>query len=421
MPKINFSNFYASSGLFTILSLGGAIFNYLTYPVLARILDTSSFGNFTVTLALSNQIMAILLAFNVVSIYLVKNNSEEKAREKAQTVQKVLVWFFVAATFLVVAFSPLVKAMLKIDEPLTFLILAFMLLAAVPAVIWTGYLQGHKRLIQVGVYAFTGAFFKFILAITFGAMWGVVGALWGVLIGTVIGLFTLWMVAGIKLPKITSVFSPLATIEKTFVKSLILYVLGAIVIVGGLGIMQNIDIIFAKALFNKHTAGVYSGISILSNAIYYVAFLLVWIILPEIDPRNRASNKRILTSAYKLLLIMAAAALLVEVLFKDVLTTALLGSEFANQGQILIFATLFQLSLVAATLYAFYLLILRSRRSLLLGLSVILPSLLLPWQFSTSPQNMIVTLWVSVMLGVIIYFITNTIFKIVSKNEQAAN
>ncbi|MBA3757280.1 hypothetical protein H0X09_00210 [Candidatus Saccharibacteria bacterium] len=421
MLKIKLSNFYVRSSMFTVLSLGGAFFNYLTYPVLSRVLDTSSFGNFTVILALSNQVLAILLAFNIISIYLVKKYPEKDAREKSQIIQKVLIWFFIAATILVLAFSPLINTGLRIDEPLTFLILAVILITAIPAVIWTGYLQGHKRLVQVGVYAFSGAFFKFVMAVTLGAIWGTVGALWGVMIGTIMGMLILRLVAGVKLPKISSMFSPFTNSERKFLSSLTLYTAGAVIVVGGLGILQNIDIIFAKALFDTHTAGVYSGISILSNAVYYISFLLVWIILPEMDPNNPMSNRRIIRSAYKVLLIMGTGALLLEVLFKNFITQALLGPEFANQGQILIFATLFQLSLVAVTLYAFYLLILRSRRSLLLALSVILPCLLLPWQLSTNPQNMIVSLWVSVILGVIIYFITNTIFRIVGKHGQAAS
>jgi O-antigen/teichoic acid export membrane protein len=180
-------------------------------------------------------------------------------------------------------------------------------------------------------------------------------------------------------------------------------------VVGGLGFLQNIDIIFAKGLFDKHTAGVYSGISILSNGVYYVAFLLVWIILPEIDIHNPALNRRLLRSSYKLLGLMAAGSLMVEVIFKGLITRKLLGSAFAGQGSILIFATLFQITLVAVTLYAFYLLVMRSVRSLLLGLNVIALCLVLPWLFGDTPKQMIISLWTAVLLGFGLYFIIDRV------------
>lgn len=407
MPKLRLSNFYISSGLFTVLSLAGAVLNYSLYPILARILPPSSFGDFTAIMALSNQILAILLAFNITSIYLVKHNSEKEAQEKAQVIQKVLVWIFIAATLLVLLLSPFLNTKLKIGSPITFLILAAMLVTTIPAVIWTGYLQGHKRLVQVGVYAFSGALFKLIFAALFGALWGVVAALWGVLVGTVMAIFLLWLIAGVKLPKISSVLSPLTEVQKKFLRRLSNYVLQAILVVGGLGFLQNVDILFAKSFFNTDIAGVYSGVSILSNAIYYVAFLLVWIILPEIEPKNKIINKRVLNSAYKLLFLLAALTIITEFIFKDIITKILLGPEFAAQGQILIFATLYQISLVAVTLYAFYLLVLRSSRSLMLALAVIIPSVTFPWFLGDTPKNMIISLWASVLLGVFVYFIIN--------------
>jgi len=412
-----FSNFYLRSGIFGVLSLIGALFNYALYPVLARLLNTGDFGDFTAILALSNQILAILLAFNVISIYLVKHNNEQTARKKAQVIQKLLVWFFIGATLLVAILSPFIRSHLKIHDPMAFVLLALILIIAVPTVVWTGYLQGHRRLVQVGLYAFSAALFKFILAIVLGSSFGTVGALWGVLLGTLAALLVLQLCAGIKLPSLGSVLSPLKKDEKIILKTLVFYVSASILVVGGLGFLQNIDITFAKGLFDSQTAGVYSGISILSNAVYYVAFLLIWIILPEIDLRNKTVNRRVLGTAYKLLGLLAAGALIIEVVFRNVITKKLLGAAFANQGQILIYATLFQISLVAVTLYALYLLILRSLRSLILSLSVILCCVVLPWLFGDTPRHMILSLWLAVLLGSGLYLFINSLHRLTRQSK----
>lgn len=411
MARTKLNSFYTNSGLFGVLSLAGAALNYALYPALSHVLTPTDFGNFTLILALSNQILAILLAFNITSIYLVKNNTEDVAREKAQAIQKMLIWFFLAATGIVLLLSPILKAQLQINNPMSFLVLSLMLVSTVPAVVWTGYLQGHKKLVKVGLYTFSGSFLKFLLAILFGLIWGVNGALWGVLLGTVGGILILKLSANIKLPRVVDSLSRLTPQQKIILKDLKLYIVEAIIVVGGLGFLQNIDIIFAKAFFEPSVAGVYSGISILSNALYYIAFLLVWIILPEIEPGDALINRRVIATAYKFLACLGLLALAIEFIFRNMITNTLLGHKFAGQGSVLFFATLFQLSLVAIVIYSFYLLVIRSARSLLLGLAVIIPCLILPWWFHDSTKQLITTLWLSVLIGAAVYCIISRVIK----------
>lgn len=404
-PKL--SNFYVRSGIFTLLSLLGAGLNYALYPILAHILDVSNFGNFTVIVALSNQILAILLAFNIISVTLVKNYNERTAREMAQAIQKILMRFFVAISLLVLIVSPLLKNRLKVEEPFSFFVLTILLIINVPIVVWSGYLQGHKRLINVGGYTFFGALMKFVLALALGAGFGTLGALWGVVGGTISGMALLWFSSDIKLPQIGSVFKRLEANEREYVSKLKYFIVQAVLIVGGLGVLQNIDITYAKTFFSPHTAGIYSGISILSNVLYYVGFLLIWIILPEIDIKNRIHNRRVMSTAYKLLALVAGGVIVLELLFENTIARVLLGQQFAHQGSVLIYATLFQVSLIAVAIYAFYLMVLRSRKAPLLPLAVILPCLILPWFFNDSPRHMILSLLFSVLMGVAFYCIIN--------------
>jgi O-antigen/teichoic acid export membrane protein len=411
MPNRRLSNFYIRSSLFSVLSLAGAVINYALYPVLAHILNVRHFGDFAVIVALSNQMLAILLAFNITSIALVKNNPEDVAREKAQVIQKILIRFFILLSIIVLGLSSVLKKKLKVDESFSFFILALLLLINVPVVIWGGYLQGHKRLVNVGWYTFSGAFLKFLLAILLGAAFGVIGALWGVLGGTIGGLLILRYTSDIKLPRIKSVFTKLDSIESSFLKDLRPYIIQALFVVGGLGFLQNIDITYVKAMFDSGTAGLYSGISILSNSLYYVVFLLVWIILPEIEPASKKVNRRIISRAYKLIGLMTALIMIVETGFKDNIARLLLGPAFGQQGDLLIFATLYQITLVSVSLYAFYLLVMRSAKSFWLALSIILPCTILPWIFNNSPREVIIALWLSVLLGLACYCIINIVIR----------
>lgn len=402
-PKL--TNFYVRSGLFGILSLTGAFFNYALYPVLVRVLSAKDFGDFAVIVAISNQILGILLAFNIISIYLVKTHEEETARNHAQVIQKFLIWLFLAATAVMLLASPYLHNLLHVQNVSSFIILALILLAAVPCVIWTGYLQGNKELIRVGGFNLSAALGKLIFAILLAMIFGPNGGLLGILCGTIVGLLVLWLIPGVKLPRLMSLFTKSNPEEKKFVLSLRKYALMCLLVVGMLSFLQNYDIILAKALFAPAVAGIYSGISILSNALYYICFLLIWIILPEIKINDRPNNLRLLATGYKMLAVLTMGALSVEIIFKGFLARLLLGSGFAHQGNLLIFATLYQLTLVAITLYAYYLLVSRSRRAILLGGIVFGISTVLPAIFVNTPLGMIRALWFSLLAGIIAYIV----------------
>lgn len=407
MKYPQFTNFYLRSGVFGLLSLAGAALNYTLYPVLTRILSTSQFGDFAAIISISNQVLGILLAFNIISIYLVKTLKENEARLASQAIQRVLIWAFVIGIAIVFLASPYLKNLLQIQDLASFAALACILLMAIPAVIWTGYLQGHKEMVRVGIYNFGAALGKLVFSAGMAVLFGTIGAIWGVLAGAISGLLILRLTPGVKLPHLRSIFEKTDAKAKQFLLNLKSYFWQCLFVVGVLSFLQNYDITLAKALFDPAEAGLYSGISILSNALYYLTFLLVWILLPEINVQEPAINRRILGTAYKLLAAFAVVVILVELLGKSLLTGLLLGSKFSNSahGEILIFASLYQMSLVAVTLYAYYLLVMRQFRAVWLAGLVFAGAVILPASFAKTPLEMIIWLWISVILAVASYSI----------------
>lgn len=381
------------------------MFNYALYPVLVRILDSTSFGDFAAITALSNQIIGALSAFNIISIYLVKTQAEKLARQYAQTIQKQLILFFLSVTALLLITSSYLHTLLKVQHAESFLLLAVILVLAVPSIIWVGYLQGNKELVRIGIYSLGSSVAKFGLAIGLAIGFGTLGAIWGVLGGAVAGLLILWALPGVRLPSIAAFFRKSSADDKRFVRGLRGYVVECLLVVGALSFLQNYDILLAKALFDPGIAGVYSGVSILSNALYYVAFLLIWVMLPEINIGDKNNNRRVLLTAYKLLAVMGLIVLSVEFIARDFLARLLLGPNFSDQGIVFIVASLFQLSLVGITLYAYYLLLNRKRRVGLLGASVFITCISLPALIAHTPLQMIGYLWASLMAGFVVYLL----------------
>lgn len=222
-------------------------------------------------------------------------------------------------------------------------------------------------------------------------------------LGAITGLLVIYFIPGVKLPKIGSIFQKSDPSEVAFIRGLQKYIIECLVVVGALGFLQNYDITLAKALFDPNDAGVYSGISVLSNALYYLCFLLIWIVMPEIKIGDSVTNRRVLGTAYKLLGALTVSAVAVEVLLKGHITKILLGNNFSGQGELLIFATLYQLTLVAIALYAFYLLVTRQRRAGLLAVCCFPITLILPALLANSPLEMIKLLWLSLVAGVAVY------------------
>lgn len=394
-------NFYTRSALFVVLSLTGAVINYLLYPVLARIFNLSDFGDYVTIVGLSNQVMGILLAFSVLSIAFVKQYGDAEAHDKTQTIQKVLLWVFMAIAVVVLLISPYLQNLLKIQHAASFFVLALILLLAVPANIWTGFLQGHKEQIRVGIFNVSTSIFKFALVIALSFYAGVVGGLWGFWLSSLFGLIVLYYLPGKHVPTINSLFKRFREDEKAFLKHNRSYIAKSIMVVASLVFLQNYDLIRVKALFDPTTAGVYSGISVFSNALYFIAFLLIWILLPEFSINNKSNNRRVLRTAYMIIGIISAAVITGGLLLGNKLLPIVLGGRFSGQGRTLVVASLYQISLVSVALYAFYLLVLHKKHSALLSGLVFVSCLVVPLPFTSSPFALISSLLVAVAVGTV--------------------
>jgi O-antigen/teichoic acid export membrane protein len=361
--------------------------------------------------------MGILLAFSVISIALATQYGEAEAKSKAQTIQQALLWLFLGLSGLLLLFSPLLQHLLKIQHVVSFLILSLIMLLSVPSNIWAGYLQGHKEQIRVGIFGVCTATLKLICIIVLAEHYGVVGGLWGFFLGSLLGLFVLYYLPGKRLPRLNTLFSPLKDADKAFLREQKSFIVQAVFVVASIVFLQNYDLNRAKILFDPEVAGVYGGISAFSNALYYVAFLLIWILLPEFSKHKPHINKRVLRTAYILITALTAVVVIGGLTLGDKLLPLLLGKSFAHQGGTLVVAALYQISLVSVALYAFYLLVLRKRRSILLTASVLLSCMLIPLHFTSSPFAMILSLLISVILGTIVYWIIFA-WKLITHQER---
>lgn len=413
MRMLKTNNFYLRSSIFSMLSVLGSAFGFLLYPVLARILTLQEFGDFSGIIALANQSVGFLAALNIISLFLVKTHTEDVAREKAQMIQKVLLRIFAVFSAVLILLSPLLKRLLHIESSFGFVIFAVLLLLAIVTSVWVGFIQGHKEFVRIGIYNFCAALSKFVLALVGAYAFGLPGALMGFTLSGVAGLIILRMLPGKRPPSVFTALTRVKKEETALVKKMLPQIGSAVFVVGSIGYLQNFDLTLSKILFTPSIAGAYSGIGFMSNALYFILILIVWIVLPEIDDKNPKATKRVMSTAVKLFAAITTASCLGVFVLRGNITSILLGKDFANLGNVLLFSLLYQASLALLALGSFYMLLLKRLRVVVLCGMVLLSSLTIPGLIADSPQEMITALWLCVTLSGALFWLFERLRKYV--------
>jgi O-antigen/teichoic acid export membrane protein len=387
----------------------GAILGYLVYPILTRILTPSVFSEFAIQITLISQASALFATLNVLALHIVKSYPSSKHQQGVEAVQKFFLWFFAALCVLFLLSSPVIQKVLNINDGSLLFLSVGILIISVPIILWTGYLQGNKEIVRVGIYSFTAGFFKLIMSVLGGIYFGVFGALLGILIGTILGAVALTIYPGIDLPSLKSIFNKFNKSEVFFIKNILKYSIIILIVVGILSIMQNIGIIFAKMKFSAEDAGYFSAVSIVSNSLFYIISLLTWIILPHIDVGQNNKNKKLIIKSFLLTLLFSFFILLIEFLYANFIILLILGERFQNDSIILVSSSMYQIMIAFLCLYSFYALIIKKREVILLSIFIFL-SLIITYTFSaTSPVNLSLGLLINISIAVVLYIIIKII------------
>jgi O-antigen/teichoic acid export membrane protein len=366
---IDFRKPAVNNGLFAILSLAGSALSYLLYPVLAKLITPEQFGDVSVVIALAGQIGGLLLAFNVVSIYIVDTHEHEHALRITETIQKIVIQVLLAATGVVMLASPWLSHALKIGSSWTLLGLGLLLLLNVPAVVWTGFLQGHNELARIGIYSLVVAAAKLAGAVVLTlAGLGAPGAIIGILVGQLVGLWVVRMVPGTQLPSAKGAVSKITAAEVKVVRPLAGYVAESLTVVGVFSVLFAIDIVLAKAFFAPYLAGLYSGVAALGRIIFFGTSILTWIMLANLTTHDLAKSRATLMRYLGLIAGLGAVAVAVFWLSSPLIVRLSLGPVYQLLAPQLWLAGLSQL--IAALLYAYtlYLLVLRRARPAVLAI-----------------------------------------------------
>jgi O-antigen/teichoic acid export membrane protein len=352
-------SFYRKGIIFTALSLLAAGVNYLLYPIISHVLEVGVFGEFTALLAIATQIGGILLAFNVISIYLVSQYGDKKSKEYLASIQKSIIIFFLIITLLCIFIFPVISGILKISSITDMLILLFIILSFIPASIWSGYFQGNGELIKVGLFSVFASISKLLLSILGAYTLGLTGALLGVLLGTVLGLILFWFLPGGK-PPVSKSFI-ISKVDTQLIRKFYPLIIRSILAVALLSIIQIFDLLSIRALFSPTEAGQYAGLSTLSRIIYYAGFIIVWVLLPEFAKANNNQKNRLIIKSYLLYLTMTIIAGFLSYFIGENTVTYILGSKYIINNDLVTWSVIFQSAVLFVTFQTFVLMVLNRK------------------------------------------------------------
>jgi len=348
-------NFYSKSMIFAVLSIAAAAANYLLYPAIARTLSITEFKDFSILLASITQIGSLFIALNVISIFLVSKKGEKEAKAPLASIQKSLIVFMLAIFIVYGIVSPFLNSVFGLKDGYLTILLLFTLLLSIPSSVWSGFFQGNGELVRVGLFGLILASFKLILAVLLAIKFGVSGAIIGIFFASVISLIIFWLLPGDK-PPVSSTFI-LKRYDFSTIKQYKGIIIGSLVSVLVLSILQVLDLLSVTALVPDNIAGNYAGISSLSRIIFYVGFILIWILLPEIAKANRTHRANLIKKSYLLYIGIGLIALISAALGMHRLVPLILGPDFNIGQSLLITVLLFQITITILTFQSFVLLV----------------------------------------------------------------
>lgn len=312
--------------------------NYLYYPVLGRVLDTTSFGEVQTLISLFLQITIFLSVLGLVAIVVVANEKSESHRNAVIfELEKLALLVSLVLLGATLIFGNRVATFLQFNSSLPFVLVVVALVASVPLTFRSAFLRGKQRfgLASLGnVVSAAGKLAFALLLVLLG--FGTAGAIGGLVAAQCVAcvLVVAWAArlslirpAGhrwISLPNFRLLAPQLR--------------FGLLVLIGSLVITvhYSIDIVIVKRLFDPHTAGLYAGIASVARIIFFltasIAMVLISMVRQDAAP---GENQKALIKSLVLVSAASLPLLLLAVLAPARITGLLMGSNYESMAVLL--------------------------------------------------------------------------------------
>jgi O-antigen/teichoic acid export membrane protein len=349
------NDFIRHNAIFWFGSLFVSFLNYLYYPVTGRLLNPVNFGETQTIISFMTQTSIFLQVLGLVTIGIITKYSDVEKREQLRNElsRLTLVLSFVIF-FLTVLLAPVLKNFFSFSSSLPFIALAVSLLVSVPLSFANAYLQGHKRFVVLSISSVIASASKIILAILFILLgFKTLGALGGLILAQLLSLiYALSKGSGVG-NFLTKNFS-LKPISLNLLKPELPFTMMVFCTSLTTNLLLSFDILVVKHYFPPHQAGLYTGISIISNIIYFICGPFANVLVPSLLPNSGSvENMALLKKSLKLTILIGGAITFVFIIAPHLVVTILLGHRYSPYAKYLreLSISIFALSIANILIY----------------------------------------------------------------------
>jgi O-antigen/teichoic acid export membrane protein len=306
--------------------------NYITYPILARILPAEQYTDITVSLSLLTQISTFLSSLIAVTIGLTKSGDGDGTKE-INALQTFLLQTLSAIGILILLFSSVIMNL--ISTPSIYAIpIVLMLIISVPITVISGYLNGKQKMVKLGLVALTTASFQLLA----GAITSVIfqsGVITMLSMGSVQIISILILMYAFRNEHIPRIDKNIFLIQKPSKKilSLLKYTLIASAAIMVVNLLQVVDIVVIKQIQDSATL-IYTDVYVVSRALFFAGMIFIWPFLGQISLLSPTHNIRILLKLVGIFAILTCAAIGLVDIFGSNLFLILFGRDLSGPDAI---------------------------------------------------------------------------------------
>jgi O-antigen/teichoic acid export membrane protein len=353
--KLQSNTFLHNNALYWVASLGVSFLNYLYYPVLGRILNPTSFGETQTVISFFTQLGAFFQVLSLVGVGIITKYSDDAKRDELTTEISRLT-FFMSIVFFVLSIllAPALKNFFHFSSIGPFFLLSVSLLISVPGSFANSYLQGHRQFKSLAKVNIAGALSKLALAVLFVLLgFKAVGAIGGLVAAQLLALL-ISLRLGRGLRHFISGNLTLKRLNLSLLKQEAPYAVMVLATSLTTNLLLSFDILVVKHYFSPAQAGLYTGISIISNIIYYLTGPFAAVMIPSIKPSNTAiDNQRTLKKSLIISVAVGGSVLALFLLLPHLVVLLLLGHKYAVYASFLrgLAFSMFALSIANLLIY----------------------------------------------------------------------
>ena len=329
-------SFYILSGLTSLL-------NYIFYPLIARFVSVSQYGEIQFLVSMFTQLAIGFIVLNILAVIISSRSQTSEERDESVSYLNVIASSITLVIVLVGTFILYMnQESLGFSDNLAIFALGCSFIVSVPFIISIGKLQGNGQFVASGVINLLASLFKLLFSITMVLVGiGVAGAIFGIALGMLAALLVLKLIdKNVKQRRspLANLLSATKNVRKlSYIKEQAIVALFTLLIIT---LLSSADSIVSRLVLSSYEAGQYAAVATISKTILAITSPLMWLALPPSVARQRRQVIKLIL----ITIVISAIASVIFLLFPNVFIQGLIG---INAGA---FTTLLAPSLLAMTL-----------------------------------------------------------------------